>query len=395
MNIAIIHEVSYFDKPVYEYQDFAERLVSKGHHVVVIDLDINNPPKEDSTSGSKTGMAEVKVYHTPYLNIPFLKYLSATSNFKRILKEVIRKHQIDRVLLYSVGTNGRSTLHVCKQFNIPVLYRVLDAYHKLHSNLIFQQILRRQERYVFRNADFILSTNAVMKEYVAEIGSLSEMEMARVNVLLHGVDTSHFRLLPKDAQAMAEYGIEKSDLIVLYLGTTYSFARLHQVLSKLAEYSSPSRRIKLMIVGGGPEDETIKDHAKAEGISELLIHTGMRAYDELPALMSVADIAINSFALNDITKDIIPIKVLQYLSAGIPTVSTPLPDVIANFPVESSGMLFSKNDNITDFCGEVKSLLDNVPKRLSMQNMHLEFITAHFLIDKSISSLENHLTQLA
>ena len=39
MKIAIIHEVSYLSKPVYEYQDFAERLASLGHEVTVFDFD--------------------------------------------------------------------------------------------------------------------------------------------------------------------------------------------------------------------------------------------------------------------------------------------------------------------------------------------------------------------
>lgn len=395
MNIAIIHEVNYFEKPVYEYQDFAERLSSKGHQVVVIDLDISNPPKNSSTKGSKTGIAEVDVHHIRYRNLPLLKYFSAISNFKSTLKKVIQQHKIDRVLLYSVGTNGRSTIRICKRFNIPVLYRVLDAYHKLHRNLLFQRILRQQERFVYRNADFILTTNAVMKDYVAGIGSLSEKDMSKVDVLLHGVDTSHFRPLPKDSQLMAHYGINESDLVVLYLGTTYSFARLDQVLLNLPEISDDSRLVKLMIVGGGPEDDTIKSHARDRALSKSLIHTGMRAYEELPGLMSVADVAINSFALNDITKDIIPIKVLQYMSAGIPTISTPLPDVVANFPAELSEMLYSKNDDIGNFCEVVKSLLEDGSRRESMQNSHIRFIRAHFSIDKCISSLENHLTQLA
>ena len=38
MKILWCHEVSYLDKPVYEYQDFPERLAARGHKVEVIDF---------------------------------------------------------------------------------------------------------------------------------------------------------------------------------------------------------------------------------------------------------------------------------------------------------------------------------------------------------------------
>jgi glycosyltransferase involved in cell wall biosynthesis len=37
------------------------------------------------------------------------------------------------------------------------------------------------------------------------------------------------------------------------------------------------------------------------------------------------------FALNEATKSISPTKTLEYLAAGLPVVSTPVPDVVADF----------------------------------------------------------------
>jgi glycosyltransferase involved in cell wall biosynthesis len=62
-----------------------------------------------------------------------------------------------------------------------------------------------------------------------------------------------------------------------------------------------------------------------------LEYLGQRRYDELPAVMAGFDVALMPFALNEATRAISPTKTLEYLAAGLPVVSTPVPDVVADF----------------------------------------------------------------
>jgi glycosyltransferase involved in cell wall biosynthesis len=52
---------------------------------------------------------------------------------------------------------------------------------------------------------------------------------------------------------------------------------------------------------------------------------GRRAHDELPAVLRGGDAAIIPYALNELTRSIFPMKVYEYLAAGLPVVSVPLP----------------------------------------------------------------------
>jgi glycosyltransferase involved in cell wall biosynthesis len=52
---------------------------------------------------------------------------------------------------------------------------------------------------------------------------------------------------------------------------------------------------------------------------------GARPYAELPAVLRGADAAIIPYARNELTESIFPMKVYEYLAAGLPVVSTPLP----------------------------------------------------------------------
>ncbi len=62
-----------------------------------------------------------------------------------------------------------------------------------------------------------------------------------------------------------------------------------------------------------------------------LEYPGMASYDELPAVMAGLDVALMPFALNEATRSISPTKTLEYLAAGLPVVSTRVPDVVADY----------------------------------------------------------------
>jgi glycosyltransferase involved in cell wall biosynthesis len=60
-------------------------------------------------------------------------------------------------------------------------------------------------------------------------------------------------------------------------------------------------------------------------------YLGMKSYAELPEIMAGFDVALMPFALNEATRSISPTKTLEYFAAGLPVVSTRVPDVVADY----------------------------------------------------------------
>ncbi|MCS0580207.1 glycosyltransferase family 1 protein [Massilia pinisoli] len=56
-------------------------------------------------------------------------------------------------------------------------------------------------------------------------------------------------------------------------------------------------------------------------------YMGQRTYDQLPQFLAGWDVCLLPFALNESTKFISPTKVLEYMAAELPSVSTPITDV--------------------------------------------------------------------
>lgn len=59
-------------------------------------------------------------------------------------------------------------------------------------------------------------------------------------------------------------------------------------------------------------------------------YPGMTPYEDLPPVLAGFDVALMPFALNAATRSISPTKTLEYLAAGLPVVSTRVPDVVAD-----------------------------------------------------------------
>lgn len=82
-----------------------------------------------------------------------------------------------------------------------------------------------------------------------------------------------------------------------------------------------------------------------------LEYPGMTAYQDLPAVMAQFDVALMPFALNEATRSISPTKTLEYLAAGLPVLSTRVPDV-----VEAYGDVVHLADDARGFAGACEHL---------------------------------------
>ena len=123
MNIVVIHEVGYLSKPVYEYQDFAERLAYLGHSVTVIDFDESCSAPFTVKKVSKTGLAMVTLVTLPNIGIPGLNILYARYRFGVEFRKILKDGDIDAVFLYSIFVNGIDAVKLCKQLSIRIVFR--------------------------------------------------------------------------------------------------------------------------------------------------------------------------------------------------------------------------------------------------------------------------------
>ena len=83
-----------------------------------------------------------------------------------------------------------------------------------------------------------------------------------------------------------------------------------------------------------------------------IVYAGKKRYDELPRYLAAFDVTMIPFAMNEATRYLLPTKTLEYMAAGKPVVSTPVPDVVAFF-----GSVVRIAATPEEFVGQVEAAL--------------------------------------
>ena len=112
---------------------------------------------------------------------------------------------------------------------------------------------------------------------------------------------------------------------------------------------------------------------------------GQKSYHELPAYLAHWHAGIMPFALNEATRFISPTKTPEFLAAGLPVVSTGVPDVVADW---GPGGLVEIADGVAAFAaaldrvldGSRQSWLDDVDLRLASMSWTATWSGMHALV---------------
>jgi glycosyltransferase involved in cell wall biosynthesis len=164
---------------------------------------------------------------------------------------------------------------------------------------------------------------------------------SKVRYVPNGVNYEHF----SRTRLLAETSIKpKQKQILIYVGTIHDWfdvQLVHEVATKLVDWD-------IVLVGPSslPADQMRYLNNKN------IIMMGSRDYSKLPELLSTANVAMIPFVLNELNKSTSPIKLFEYLAAGLPVVSTSMPEVL---PFIEKGVV-SCADSPSEFAAAVLDL---------------------------------------
>ena len=347
MNILVIHEIDWIKKVPFEPHHLAELFSLQGNNVYVIDC--QEPGTTSFFEGLSTNMesyhrlyddANVILIHPASFLVKGFNRISHYLTCKKIIKKIICDKKIDIILLYGVATNGMQTCELSKEFNIPVVFRLLDIAHGLVTVPFLDKITKSIEKKVFKNVSQILTTTNHLAKYAISMGSSKE----KTEKFLYGVNTKIFYSKPKNLPLLKKLNFSEKDKILVFMGTIYDFAGLEQFISKFYLIEKQFPEIKLLIVGDGPYRNTLEKIITKFNLDSKIHITGFVDQKYIPEYLSLADICINTFDINNVTKRIIPTKILEYMACGKPVITTPLLGIKEFFPHDGFGVSFSDSE---------------------------------------------------
>jgi glycosyltransferase involved in cell wall biosynthesis len=203
------------------------------------------------------------------------------------------------------------------------------------------------EKYIYKNATLLSGNNPAMVRYCESVSSRSSI--SRVNV--PPLDLEHFAN-STNVDFRELYQIPQEATLFLYMGTFFSFSGLDVVIEEFSTLLENDPNAYLMLIGGGELDKQLKELVTDLNLDSNVIFTGFVDYANLPSALKAGDVAINAFQPELLTNVALPNKILQYMAAGIPVVSTSL-DGIHEILGEYSGVTW-----VTEPKGLMKTALE-------------------------------------
>lgn len=387
MRILIIHEIDWKKKVIFEPHYLAEIFSLNGHDVFVIDCEEPNP--KNFFKGLKTTIeqnyyriypnASITLIHPSSILLKGLNRITSFFSCKNIIKNIILEKKIDVILLYSTATSGIQTIHLSKQFKIPVIFRMLDLSYTLVKIPLLQQIAKKFENSVITNSTKVLTINPDLFRYSIETGSLQK----NTEVFPLGVDTHTFKILSKNEQLCKKLGIKSNETVITFVGTLFEFVGLKKIIDNFDIVLKNSPNSKMLIIGGGLNFDTLNSLIKKKNLDSKIIMTGFVPKESIPDYLSISDLCIQPFEKNLTTNRIIPSKILEYFACGKPVLSTPLDGTKEILPDDDYGIVYAESDEFVNVLS--KLILDKLYLQRLGRNGHKYVIENH---DWSILSVE-------
>jgi glycosyltransferase involved in cell wall biosynthesis len=192
-----------------------------------------------------------------------------------------------------------------------VVYHCVDdiAAHELIDTASFRAA---EDRFAAR-ADLVLASAPALAE---RLRTVSSNVMDAPNV----ADTELFSKALEPGPKDPEIEVLPAPRIV-FTGAIVATKLDLALLSELARLR-PSWSFALVGPVGPGDPHTNVSALAAEPNVHLL---GLRSYEQLPSVLRAADAGLIPYARNELTNSIFPMKVYEYLAAGLPVAATPLP----------------------------------------------------------------------
>jgi glycosyltransferase involved in cell wall biosynthesis len=261
-----------------------------------------------------------------------MDYFSMLFTYNEEIERQIKEFNPDVIIGNDIVT-PLLAYRLARKNGIPTIFYAIDIEHRLIPFRFLQPLGRLIESKNIRDADLAISINEGLREYTIKMGAKEN----RTLVLRAGIDAQKFDPAVDGNKIREKYGIGQDDFVLFFMGWLYDFSGLKEVATELSKMDN--NKIKFLIVGEGDAYKDLQAIRTKYHSEDRIILTGKQPYDLLPYYLAASDICLLPAYNNEIMRDIVPIKMYEYMAMGKPVISTKLPGVMKEFR-EGNGVIF-------------------------------------------------------
>ncbi len=249
--------------------------------------------------------------------LPVINQLQVARTLSRRLDAVIEAERPDILHAHSPALDGLAALSAGRRHGLPVVYEcrafwedaAVDHGTTTEGSLRYR-LTRAMETHVFRRADAVTCICEGLRSDIVARGVPNE----RVTVIPNAVDIASFgETAGYDAHLAEELGVSGQPLIG-FLGSFYAYEGLDLALDALSKMRERVPGLKLLLVGGGPQEANLKAQAERLGLRDAVKFTGRVPHDQVQRYYDLIDVLVYPRHRMRLTDLVTPLKPLEAMA---------------------------------------------------------------------------------
>ncbi|MCF7970310.1 MAG: glycosyltransferase, exosortase A system-associated [Methylococcaceae bacterium] len=263
------------------------------------------------------------------------------------LDEIIPEIKPDILHAHSPALNGLAAIKAGKKYNIPVVYEcrafwedaAVDHGTTSEGSLRYR-VTKALETYVFKQAQAVTCICEGLKQDIIQRGIAEN----KITVIPNAVNIEKFTF-GQEAKPQLKQELDLQNKIILgFIGSFYAYEGIPLILDALPKILQQKPDVRLLLVGGGSQEQIIKDKVKRLQLDAYVIFTGRVPHDQVQDYYNLVDIFVYPRLAMRLTELVTPLKPLEAMAQGRLVIASDVGGHKELINDQENGVLFKAND---------------------------------------------------
>lgn len=281
-------------------------------------------PKQGSGDAREEQIGPWMFYRTPAATgfaagFPLLRQNALMKALQDRLADVVDRVCPDILHAHSPALDAMPALHVGRARSIPVVYEVRAFWEDAavdHGTAREwgprYRLTRALETRALRRADAVTTICNGLREDMLARG----IDADKITVIPNAVDVAHFNVATATETGLVEKHALTPGMTLGFVGSFYAYEGLDILLRAMPSVQRALPRTRLLLVGGGPQEENLKALTRQLGLERLVHFVGRVPHEQVNRYYNAMDVMVYPRLSRRLTELVTPLKPLEAMAMG-------------------------------------------------------------------------------
>lgn len=274
-------------------------------------------PKQGVGAATEETVDGLKFYRTP--NAPGTGLMAQMRLTAARIAQVARQGEVDIVHAHSPVLNALPALWVRLSLSVPVIYEMRASWEDAavdHGTTtegsVRYRFSRALESFALKRADQVTTICEGLRGDITSRGVADD----KITVIPNAVDVESFKFgVSPDPDLQRSLGLQGATVIG-FAGSFYGYEGLHLLVEAVRRMKPRHPELRLLLVGGGPQEDALKSQVAQAGLQDTVMFTGRVPHDQVQRYYELIDLLAYPRLPIRLTELVTPLKPLEAMAQG-------------------------------------------------------------------------------